>query len=47
MDFAPVSRTNAASDGFRHGLVELMRDDAANVVSLEDLAQVRHFVPAF
>ena len=35
------------ADGLGHGLVKLVRNDTANVISLEDLVQIRHFVPAF
>jgi len=35
------------ADLLGHRLVKLVRDDAPNVIGLEDLVKVAHFVPAF
>jgi hypothetical protein len=43
----PGQPDERGANGFRYGLVELVRNNTANVVGLENLIQVRHFVPAF
>jgi hypothetical protein len=43
----PCQPDKRSADRFGHRLVKLVRDDTPDVIGLEDLVKVAHFVPAF